>query len=75
MILDPSEKVEVSLILGRPFLATSQLPTNIKDGKIVKGVGGEEVVFKRQDAMRHSMDFDDSCYFVDHIVDCVSDFV
>ena len=57
--------MEVLLILERPFLANSQALIDVKDGGMVLRVWEEKVVFKLQEAMRHSMDFDDSCYFVD----------
>ena len=42
---------------------------------MVLRVGGKEVMFKLQVAMRHSIDFDDSCYFVDYVDYCVTEFV
>ena len=64
--------MEVHLILGRPFLATSQVLIDVKDGRMVLRVGEEKVAFKLQETIRHSMDFNDSCYFVDLISDCVT---
>ena len=74
VIQDLDEKVEVPLILGRQFLVTSQALIDVKDGRMVLRFGEEKVVFKLEEAMRHSMEFDDLYYFVDHIDDCVSDF-
>ena len=48
---------------------------DIKDGRMVLRVGEEEVLFKLQATMRHSMDLDVSHYFVDHVDDCGFDFV
>ncbi|XP_039134182.1 uncharacterized protein LOC120271566 [Dioscorea cayenensis subsp. rotundata] len=62
VILDVDDKVEVPLILGRPFLAISKALIDIKDGRITLQLGEEEVVFKPRDSMRHTMDFDDTCY-------------
>ncbi|XP_039113820.1 uncharacterized protein LOC120249368 [Dioscorea cayenensis subsp. rotundata] len=73
--LDLDDRAEVPLILGCPSLATSQALIDVKDGKMVLRVGDEEVVFKLKDAMRHSMDGDDTCYALDVIDGCVSDFV
>ena len=67
--------MKVPLILGRPILATSQAFIDVKDGRMVLRIREEEVVSKLQAAMRHSMDFDDSSYFVDQIDDYVFDFV
>lgn len=61
---DLEDKVKVPLIFGRPFLAIYQPLIDVKDGWIVLRVGQEEVVFKLQDTMRYSMDFDDTRYFV-----------
>ena len=38
-------------------------------------VGEEKVVFKLQEAMRHLMDCDDFCYFLDHVDYCDVDFL
>ena len=46
VILDSDDKVEVPLILLRPFLATSQVLIDVKDRRMVLRVRGEEVVFK-----------------------------
>ena len=67
--------MQVPLILRRPFLATSQALIDVKDGRMVLRVGGQEVILKLQDAMRHSLDFDDLCNFVDHNDVCIFDFV
>ena len=73
VILDFDDKVAVPLILGRPFLATSQALIDFKDGRMILRVGKEKASFKLQEAMWHLMDCDDSCYFLDHIDDCVVD--
>ena len=75
VILDLDNKVKIPLILGKTFLAASQAFIDVKDGRIVLRVREEEVLFKLQEAIRHSMDLDNSCYFVVHIDDCVSNFV
>ncbi|XP_039130926.1 uncharacterized protein LOC120267338 [Dioscorea cayenensis subsp. rotundata] len=69
------DKAKVALIIGFPFLVTSQGLIDVKDDQIVLRVGDEEVVFKLKDVMRHSMDDDDLCYALDVIDDCVVDFV
>ncbi|XP_039123341.1 uncharacterized protein LOC120259954 [Dioscorea cayenensis subsp. rotundata] len=74
-ILDLDDKVEVPLILGCPFLATSQALIDVKDGQMVLRVGDEKMVFKLRDAMCHSMDDDYMCYALDIIDDCVLDFI
>ena len=48
VILVLDDRVEVALILGKPFLATSQALIDIKDRRMVLRVGVEKVVIKRQ---------------------------
>ncbi|XP_039145567.1 uncharacterized protein LOC120282785 [Dioscorea cayenensis subsp. rotundata] len=74
-VFSTSSQVEVSLILERPFLATLMAFIDVKDGRITLRVGEEEVVFKLRDSMRHTMDFDDTCYFIDVIDGVISEFV
>ena len=69
------EDVEDHLILSRPFLTTSQALIDVRDGKLVFRMGNEEVTFKLPNAMKHSLDFDDSCYYVNVIDDFVDDYV
>ncbi|XP_039143974.1 uncharacterized protein LOC120281118 [Dioscorea cayenensis subsp. rotundata] len=73
VILDVDDKVP--LILGKPFLATYKTLINVKDSLMALHLGEEEVIFKIRDSMRDTMDFDDTCYYVDAIDDLVSDFV
>ncbi|KAK5802682.1 hypothetical protein PVK06_030296 [Gossypium arboreum] len=67
VVLDIDEDVEVTLILGRPFLAIARAAIDVGDGKLVLRVGDEEMTFKIYDAMRFSREQDDSCYFIDSI--------
>lgn len=71
VILDVYDKVEVCLILERPFLTTSQTLIDVKDSWILLRVGEEETMFKLQD----SMDFDDTCYYVDVVNNLVYNFM
>ncbi|KAK5824909.1 hypothetical protein PVK06_019696 [Gossypium arboreum] len=54
VVLDMDEDVEVPLILGRPFLATTRAVIDVGDGKLVLTVGDEEMIFEIYDAMRFS---------------------
>ncbi|KAK5813159.1 hypothetical protein PVK06_028606 [Gossypium arboreum] len=54
LVLDMDEDVEVPLILGCPFLATSRAIIDVGDGKLVLRVGDEEIIFKIYDAMKFS---------------------
>lgn len=51
IILDVDDKVEVPLILGRPFLGTSKTLIDVKDGRMALRVSEEEIIFKLQDSM------------------------
>ena len=42
---------------------------------MVLRVGEEEVIIELQAEMNHSMDFDEPCYFVDRIDECIEEFV
>ncbi|KAK8935660.1 hypothetical protein KSP39_PZI013348 [Platanthera zijinensis] len=63
VILDMDENIEVPLILGRPFLATSRALIDVFDGKLVLRVGEDEVTFQIGNTMKQSLDSDDCCYF------------
>ncbi|KAK5784909.1 hypothetical protein PVK06_039450 [Gossypium arboreum] len=67
VVLDMDEDVEVPLILGRPFLATTRAVIDMGDSKLVLRVGDEEIIFKIYDAMKFSREQNDSCYFIDSI--------
>lgn len=71
LILDVDDKVEVLHILERPFFATSKALIDVKDAQMVVRVGEEEIILKLRDTMRHSMNFDDTCYYVDVVDDFV----
>lgn len=74
-ILDVDEDLEVPLILGRPFFATLQALIDVINGKITIRVSDEEVVFALSDLMKHSIDFDASCFYLDLTDLIVDDFV
>ncbi|XP_017985241.1 PREDICTED: uncharacterized protein LOC108663859, partial [Theobroma cacao] len=42
LVLEMEEDMEIPLILGRPFLATTSPLINVREGKITFKVGGEE---------------------------------
>ena len=79
VILEMDEDIEVPLILGRPFLATARAIIDVSDGKLVLRVGDEEVTFKIHNAMRHSLEEDDTCYYLDStdivVSDCLQELV
>jgi len=63
VVLDVDEDVEVPLILGRPFLRTSKALIDMDGGEMTLRIGEEKITYRLVEAMKHSLDFDDSCYF------------
>lgn len=60
VIIDISGDIEVPLILGRPFLATTKALIDVGEGKLTLRLGEEEVILRFPDAMRRSRDQDDT---------------
>ncbi|XP_039131793.1 uncharacterized protein LOC120268456 [Dioscorea cayenensis subsp. rotundata] len=60
VILDVDDDVDVPLILGRPFLNTSGALIDVKGGKMTLRVGDEQVVFTFPEAMKNTLDHDDT---------------
>ena len=54
--LDMDEDIEISLILGQPFLDITRVKINASDGRLVLRVRDKKVIFKIFDAMRHSFE-------------------
>lgn len=75
MILDVDEKTNVPLILGRPLLATSKALIDVKDDQMALRVVKEKVIFKLRDLMRHTKDFNDTCYYVDVVDEFISEYM
>ncbi|XP_062100520.1 uncharacterized protein LOC133806413 [Humulus lupulus] len=46
VVLDMEEDQEISIILGRPFLATGKALIDVHDGNLTLRVNGEEIFFK-----------------------------
>ena len=67
VILNMDKDVKVPLILGWPFLATTNAIIDVSDGQLILKVGEEEVIFKIFNAMND--DFDITVFgFVHEIV-------
>ena len=62
-ILHLDDDGETPFILGRPFLAISRALIDVSNGRMVLRIRDEEVVFRLLNAMRHSLDYNDTCYF------------
>lgn len=51
---------KVSLILGRPFLATGRALIDMQEGELILRVGDDKVTFSINEAMKHPQE---SCVF------------
>ena len=71
IVLDMKEDKEASIILGRPFLATSQALIDVQKGEFILRVQDEEVTFNMLNVMQHLME-SDSCFRVDIVEVIVS---
>ena len=71
IILDMQEDKEVSIILGRPFLATGRAMIDVQKGELRLRVQEEEVTFNVFNAIKHPHDID-SCFQVDMLEAIVS---
>ena len=72
IILDMEEDHEVSLILGRPFLATSMALIDVQQGNMVLRINNEHVTFNVFKVMKFSFSFD-TCFKIDAIDSVVDD--
>ena len=52
VILDMDANVEVLLIFGRPFLATTRVVIDVADGRLVLRVGEDELVVRIPAALK-----------------------
>ncbi|XP_021658919.2 uncharacterized protein LOC110648864 [Hevea brasiliensis] len=64
IVLEMEEDVQIPIILGRPFLATSRAIIDIKNGQLTLKVGDEEVEFNLFRAIKHKLE-PDECLRVD----------
>ena len=53
IILEMEEDIEIPIILGRPFLATTGAVIDVKNGRLTLKVGEEEVEFNLFDAIKY----------------------
>ncbi|XP_070013516.1 uncharacterized protein [Nicotiana sylvestris] len=63
---------EVSIILGRPFLATGKALVDVEAGELTFRVGDEKVVFHMCKSMRQP-NSNEVCSFVDLVTDVIVD--
>ena len=60
------EDHEVSLILGRPFLATGRAMINVQQGNLILKINDEHVTFNVFKSMKYSSSAD-TCFKIDVI--------
>ncbi|XP_048227265.1 uncharacterized protein LOC125369292 [Ricinus communis] len=71
IVMDMEDESVVPLILGRPFLATSRAVIDVCNGKLQLRVDDETITFDLATSMRHSLDYDDTIFFMDVLDDKV----
>ncbi|XP_048227246.1 uncharacterized protein LOC125369276 [Ricinus communis] len=59
VIMDMDEDVDVSLILGKPFLATVRAIIDVNDGKLILRARDEQLTFQTPDGMKHPLALND----------------
>ncbi|GJY66591.1 reverse transcriptase domain-containing protein [Tanacetum coccineum] len=64
-ILEMEEDSKVPLILGRPFLHTTDAVIRVKQKQLNLGVGTEQMIFNIDSAMKHSYLNDDTCFSIE----------
>ncbi|GJZ62644.1 reverse transcriptase domain-containing protein, partial [Tanacetum coccineum] len=67
VILEIEEDKKVPLILGRPFLYTSDGVIRVKQKQLNLGVGTKRMIFNIDPAIKHSYSNDDTCFSIDVI--------
>ncbi|GJR16828.1 reverse transcriptase domain-containing protein [Tanacetum coccineum] len=67
VILEIEEDSKVPLILGRPFLYTTDAVIRVKQKQLNLGVGTERMIFNIHSAMKHSYSNDDTCFSI-HVI-------
>ncbi|XP_070036001.1 uncharacterized protein [Nicotiana tomentosiformis] len=70
VILDCEVDYEVTIILGRPFLATGKALVNVKAGELTFRVGNEKVIFH---VCMQQPNSNEVCYFVDLVTYVIVD--
>ncbi|GJR70688.1 reverse transcriptase domain-containing protein [Tanacetum coccineum] len=67
VILKMEEDSKVPLILGRPFLHTTDAVIRVKQKQLNLRVGTKRMIFNIDSAMKHSYSNDDTCFIIDII--------
>ncbi|XP_073318147.1 uncharacterized protein [Primulina huaijiensis] len=74
VVIDTEEDIEMSLILGRPFLATGKALIDVQEGQLRMRVGEEEITFDVFNALKHTL-HSDSCFRIDAFDSLVCNYV
>ncbi|GJZ26210.1 reverse transcriptase domain-containing protein [Tanacetum coccineum] len=67
VILEIEEDSKVPLILGRPFLHTTDAAIQVKQKQLNLGVGTERMIFNIDSAIKNSYSNNDTCFSIDVI--------
>ncbi|GKB19114.1 reverse transcriptase domain-containing protein [Tanacetum coccineum] len=67
VILKMEEDSKVPLILGQPFLHTTNAVIRVKHKQLNLGVGTERMIFNIDSTVKHSYSNDDTCFSIDVI--------
>nr|GEU96405.1 reverse transcriptase domain-containing protein [Tanacetum cinerariifolium] len=67
VILEMEEDSKVPLIVGIPFLHTTDTAIRVKQKQLNLGVGTERMIFNIESAIKHSYSSDDTCFSIDVI--------
>ncbi|GJY82797.1 DNA-directed DNA polymerase [Tanacetum coccineum] len=73
VVLEMDEDELVSIILGRPFLATARAVSDVHEGKLSLRVGSETVTFNIGKSMKSKHSRDDYIYCADHTAKLVQE--
>ncbi|GJY39036.1 reverse transcriptase domain-containing protein [Tanacetum coccineum] len=73
VILEMEEDFKVPLILGRPFLHTTDAVIRVKQKQLNLEVGTERMIFNIDYAMKHSYSNDDTCFSIDVIDEIIEE--
>ncbi|XP_078179610.1 uncharacterized protein LOC144573733 [Carex rostrata] len=74
VIVEMEEDSHISIILGRPFLATAGTQIDMKNGKLSLNSGSQKVEFNLSKTIKYPSDDDDSCYMIEAIDGIVREF-
>ncbi|GJS75728.1 reverse transcriptase domain-containing protein [Tanacetum coccineum] len=73
IILEMEEDSKVPLILGQPFLHTTDAVIRVKQKQLNLGVRTEQMIFNIDSAMKHSYSNDDTCFSIDVIDEIIEE--